>query len=609
LLDLPTFMTIARSQCLAPLIVCLSLIGAGCGESIPTWEVLRVGSEGERVELDREVRIALPASGLELIELPEGEDCSLHLGYGMRSKGPTAEFEVALVTADGQRKLLHRGLPPGFGQNWTDVRVEIPSTSGHRLSLSTKPALAKRVVWSRPYLSCRASSRERPLRNVVLVSLDTLRADRIGAYGNPHGMTPNLDGFASQATSFEHAYAHFPNTLGSHASLFTGRYPSQHGLKTSYLNAFGPEVTSLARAFEGSGYATAGFTENAFVSSDFGFGFGFERYHNGPENDPDERFPGRSEATFQRGIEWLEQRPKAPFFLFLHTYDVHQPYMPKGARIEQVMADQGAEYEGRFEKYCGGLVEIAYNARTLELGEEDLRQIERLYDAEVVELDAQVGQLLSELKRLDLDASTLVVLLSDHGEEMNEHGLIGHGESLFDEVMRVPLMFRLPGVVPAAKRVAPRIGLIDVGPTIAELAGIDPPFAPGPQRSRASWILGEPDASEAGPVFAELSKSTSACEGEERGSFRTCAVDLLSIRDAEYTYLHAATTGEEMLFRFPADSAEQHDVAAELPEVAARYRQLADDYRAQMRQSKPATREVDIDPSTRDKLKALGYAE
>ena len=313
--------------------------------------------------------------------------------------------------------------------------------------------------------------------------------------------------------------------------------------------------------------------------------------------------------TFQRGIDWLEQRPKAPFFLFLHTYDVHQPYFPKSERIDQLMERQGAEYEGRFEKYCGSLVEIAYNARTLELDEEALRQIERLYDAEVVELDAQVGHLLAELKRLGLEESTLVVLLSDHGEEMNEHGLLGHGESLFDEVLRVPLMFRLPGVVPAGKRVTPRVGLIDVGPTIAELAGIDPPFAPGPQRDRAAWLLGEPDASQAGPVYAELSKSTSACEGEERGSFRTCAADLLSIRDAEYTYLHAATTGKEMLFRFPADSAEQHDVAAELPDVAARYRKLADDYRAQMNSSKPATRAVEIDATTRDKLEALGYAE
>jgi len=579
-------------------------IAAACSPGDGPGVVQRLGPPHLEVrEIDREVREVLPSNPSQRLAARLDASCSIHLGYANGASQGTLSFSVAFSHEDDSTTNGYSGSSQG-GQGWTDARIALPPAGATGLVLAITGEAAESGAWSRPLAVCPAGRGLGERRNVILISLDTLRADRLGSYGNPDGLTPSLDRIVAEGTLFDHAYAHFPSTLSSHASLFTGQYPSQHGVGMNLLE-LGREVETLAPAFARHGYTTAAFTENAFVSSDFGFNLGFDSYHNGPAT---KGRAGEAGRTFERGIEWLERRPDAPFFLFLHTYEVHVPYAPEPATLSTVMEDQAVEYEGRFSSQCGGLVPIAYNSGRIVLSAADRLQIERLYDAEVVELDRQVGELFRQLERLGLLESTLVALFSDHGEAFYEHGLMGHGTSLYEEVMRVPLILHLPGVVPAAQHIGPRVGLIDLGPTLAELAGIGPVLESSPGRSRAGWVLGSP-IEPAGPVFSELDASPAACAEQKPGEFTLCPYDGVSVRDEEYTYIQSRAHDEEFLYAFRSDGAEQSNIASQLPEVTSRYRKLSDEFRERVKSQHLETERPELHPTTQQNLRKLGYIE
>jgi arylsulfatase A-like enzyme len=580
-------------------------IAAGCSPGDGLGIVQRLGPRDLEVrEIDREVREVLPSDPAQRLAAQLDASCSVHLGHAHGASEGTLTFSVAFSQGDDSAPSNSYSGSSHGGQGWTDARIAVPPAGATGLILTIAGEGAEGGVWSRPLAVCPASRQRGERRNVILISLDTLRADRLGSYGNPNALTPSLDRIVAGGTLFEHAYAHFPSTLSSHASLFTGQYPSQHRVGMNLLE-LRRELETLAPAFARQGYTTAAFTENAFVSSDFGFNIGFDSYHNGAAT---KGRPGEAGRTFARGIEWLERRPDAHFFLFLHTYEVHVPYAPEPEALSTVMENQAAEYSGRFASQCGGLVPIAHNSGRIVLSAADRLQIERLYDAEVVELDRQVGELFRQLERLVLLESTLVVLFSDHGEAFYEHGLMGHGTSLHEEVMRVPLILHLPGVVPGAQRISPRLGLIDLGPTIAELAGIGPVLEQSPGRSRAAWVLGG-RIDPAGPVFSELDASPAACAEQEPGQFTICPYDGVSVRDEEYSYIQSRVHDEEFLYAFSSDAAEQRNIAAQLPEVTARYRKLSDDFRARVKSPHLEVERPELHPTTQENLRALGYLE
>jgi arylsulfatase A-like enzyme len=295
--------------------------------------------------------------------------------------------------------------------------------------------------------------------SVVLVSLDTLRADRVGPRPDGSTLTPHLDTLAARGARFTHASSTSSWTLPAHVSIMTGQHPVVHGVLDGDRRIDPRHSSLLARRFQARGYATAAFTAGAFVDPRFGFGEGFDAYS---VRDPcglarDAAAPGAArdaevDATPRRAFSWLRRHADAPFFLFLHTYFVHEY--------------EDAAHEGQDAERCA-LLACATARDPVAVAE-----LARRYDACVREVDRDfVGPLLELLDELRLGERTIVAVVSDHGEEFLEHGGFRHGLTLHDEVGAVALLLAGPGVPRGATRADP-VSLVDVAPTLARLAGL-----------------------------------------------------------------------------------------------------------------------------------------
>lgn len=282
-------------------------------------------------------------------------------------------------------------------------------------------------------------------RNVLLVSIDTLRADHLGCYGATAIETPAIDRLAEEGVRFERAFTSAPLTLPAHWTIHTGREPWRHGVVD---NGMAPsaavtareELPTLAERFASSGYDTAAFVAAFVLHRSFGLDRGFATYDDGPAADAALEQPFHATAPADervgRALAWLRQERHRPFFLWLHLFDPHAPYAPPPA------------------------------FRTLYPG--------RPYDGEVAFVDSQIARLLAALDRLGERERTIVVLLADHGESLGEHGEETHGVLLYDATLRVPLIVRAPGQVPSGTVRHDPVTLADVAPTVLGLAGLAP---------------------------------------------------------------------------------------------------------------------------------------
>jgi arylsulfatase A-like enzyme/Flp pilus assembly protein TadD len=278
-----------------------------------------------------------------------------------------------------------------------------------------------------------------PLRTgrvpVILISVDTLRSDRLPAYGYDAVETPHLDRLAADSVLFERAYSHYPMTLPSHSSMLTGKLPPDHGVRDNRGYRLGDDVPTLASTLSEAGYATGGVVSSSVLRRQTGIGHGFEFYNDTVGGGHDENlrvFPQRPGArTIAIAEEWLDGLPPdEPFFLFLHLFEPHTPY------------DAPEPFRSRFADP---------------------------YDAEVAYTDELVGGVLDDLVRRGLYDDALILFVSDHGEGLGDHGETEHGLLLYREALQVPLMIKLPGGARAGERVATPVGLIDLMPTVLDL--------------------------------------------------------------------------------------------------------------------------------------------
>ncbi len=593
----------------------LSLLLPGCTPQPPDQsfhEVRRLGRAAENVLIDRESRHVLESKAVHEIGVSNAAGCVLELGYGSTGSG---QYEVHAMALTEEGDIVNLLSDKAASGSWRDRRIELNRSDIKTLRLETKLAPAKQAGaaapkprWSRPLLYCPAAPGKAKPNNVLLICLDTLRADRLGSYGNALDLTPNIDKLAREGTLFEHGYAQFPNTLASHATMFTGYYPTQHGLLPGTIAGISADELTLARIFAEHGYRTVAYTEDAYVGSTFGFGAGFDQFHDGPETKAKEQFPGHAAETFARASKWLRERPDTPFFMFLHTYEVHAPYLPDRGRIKVVQQRAGFDYSGKFKFKFESLFELSYNRGRLKLTNEDLQQISYLYDAELMKLDEEVGRFRSLLERLGILDSTLVVIVSDHGEEFSEHGFLGHGETLHTQALHVPMIMRLPGSVAAGMRVGSRVGLIDLAPTLAELSGIDSRMKERPARSLLPLMTGADQGERR--VFSQLNASRDSCKDWKVDDFKTCPYDGVALRDNTHTYIRAEVSGDEELYDTRIDPQELNDIAGEAPaHVIADYAQVVARFRESLAKGSLASVPIKVDLSTEDKLKALGYVE
>jgi hypothetical protein len=305
-----------------------------------------------------------------------------------------------------------------------------------------------------------------PARGVVLISIDALRADTLGLYGSPRPTSPFLDALARRALVFDNAFCQIPSTLPSHLSMFTGLYPSEHDVFPP-SDVLSSEIPTLPELFRAAGFRTFGHSEGGYVMGGYGFARGFEAWSDSPYTDDRD-----IERTFQRGLDDLATVGEGErFFLFLHTYSVHDPYDPPAEYRARFWP--GPPPPGAFE--ATGPNFAAHNSQLLDAPPAAAAYYRALYEAGVAYMDDVMARFFDELERLGLDDDTLVVFTSDHGEEFLDHGRYVHTQA-YPETLRVPLLVVHPGLE-RGRRVARIVELIDLLPTLAELTGLAPPDA------------------------------------------------------------------------------------------------------------------------------------
>jgi len=344
-------------------------------------------------------------------------------------------------------------------------------------------------------LGCARPPTDRP--NIIIVLVDALRPDHLGCYGYRLPTSPAIDAFSTEGVVFTEAVSVADWTKPAVPSLLTSLYPSQHGVFEGSASDTEGKVTSdilgeslvtLGEMLQGAGYATAAFVMNAQLKGFLGFQQGFELFAEDL---------GEASQIIARFLAWLDDRPgDRPFFVYLHFLDVHWPYTPP------------PPYDTMFGDYTSQLDLAAHDPKALRqrindgeltLAATDVLHLASQYDGEIRAFDDQFAELYATLKRRHLLEHTWIVLTADHGEEFYEHGKIGHGNSLYEELLRVPLVIRGPSATPGA-RVSTPVSLIDIVPTALDVAGL--PLAPSLMgRSLRRGLEG--GALDRRPTFAE----------------------------------------------------------------------------------------------------------
>ncbi|MEM7307817.1 MAG: sulfatase [Planctomycetota bacterium] len=487
-----------------------------------------------------------------------------------------AALEVELA-ADGEAPRREALSPSSDG-----VRLLLPGARYLRLSLRVASG-AEPLTLVNPRIegpAGEAADEPRDARPVpvLLYDIDTLRADHLGCYGGEGGLTPHLDAFARDAVVFRAARASSSWTRPAVGSLFTGRYPPEHGA-TDGLQALPPAAETLAELLGRAGYRTGAVVTNANVSQRFGFQQGFASFDYLREDLSDPRVHQPASLVHERALAFLRAGPAAtPVFLYVHPCDPHGPYAPPDDERERFAAGVAAPEVGSFE-----------NLRALNRGEVEVTasltdDLRALYAAEVAYTDAQFGALVAGLRELGLYDRMLLVVTADHGEEFGEHGRFEHGKTLYEEQLRVPLIVKLPG----ARAGGTERGVaehVDVLPTVLGELGLALPrgvagrdlFGPGAERERTQLAFLDHDGH----------RVRSVVRGDDK---------LLHTPDEEPAW---------RLFDLAADPGETRDLAAERP-VAAGYLRAA--LRARMAAlAPPAAESVELDPEMEATLRSLGY--
>ncbi len=424
--------------------------------------------------------------------------------------------------------------------------------------------------------------------NVILISVDTLRADHLGCYGYPKPTTPRIDAFRRDAALFEQAIAHAPSTLASHASIFTSLLPSHHG--ASAANSFGvdPEAITLTEILKAEGYATASFNGGIQLDPIYGLDRGFDVYRAARPSvasadllvDPVDMFDHAVDEAIN-WIETVETNRHEGFFLFLHTYELHHPYTPKPEALESI----GAEYDGSLPKHISVDLLMRINDGDVELETGDLEHIISTYDAELRSVDTAFGRLIDFLREEELYDDTIIVFTSDHGEEFGERGFVGwHSHTLYDELLRVPLLVKLPGAAHAGASVEEQVRGIDIAPTILAALGLDAPAG-----FEGVSLLGPLSGSGSVPEHAVSRKDVVITD------------DFASVRTPDWKWFrgslfHLASDPEEATEVSGANMDTGEALSAKLEELSAT-------------RPRPAPHKVVPDEELLNQLRSLGYVK
>jgi arylsulfatase A-like enzyme len=420
---------------------------------------------------------------------------------------------------------------------------------------------------------------------LIIIDIDTLRADHLGCYGYHRPTSPNIDEFAEQSVLFEWAFSQAPNTPPSQTSILSGLYPGTHGMIFDE-DRVPDEANMLAEVLAEHGFTTAGFHDGGYMSNTFNIGQGFTIYDNN-------RGQGLA-AIGPKVFDWLRAHHSEDFLLLVHTYDTHTPYAPPPpfdeAFVEGVpepspgfVPDVEQMEAVRLSKYTDELRTLADN---------DLAWAISRYDAEIQYVDAWFGEFMALVRELNLDERATIVVISDHGEEFQEHGSVLH-EKLYATVTRIPFLIRFPGGG-ITRRVGEPVEGLDLMPTLLDISGCPiPPEVQG--ESLVPVIRGLPDPGEH-HAFSE-----SPYFGERR---------VITSYDWRFFYTHSNDSIE--LYRYREDPLEQDDLSqsneSDIDGLRERLLDWDQNVRVPLITQVAASRE-ELDAATREQLEALGYIQ
>jgi arylsulfatase A-like enzyme len=463
-------------------------------------------------------------------------------------------------------------------------------------------------------------------RNILLITIDTLRSDRVGAYGNPRVRTPTLDRLAQEGVLFSDANAQIPSTLPSHASILTGRYPTGHGVHDNGVYTLAPSETTLAEILTEAGFATGAFVSAFVLDRRFGIDQGFATFGDrmeDPLRDGASALPAeareknpvaawwidtwygpyqrRGESTVREATRWLDSLAApdaAPFFLWVHLFDPHEPYAPPApfARIHD------PSYAGAMD----GTGETFHReSEAGRVSERDIEHMRSRYDAEVAYADRCLGELLDALAARGLLSQTLVAVTADHGEGLGEHDYyFEHGSRLWEPLLRVPLVLCGPGA-PSGRVIDGRVRSVDIAPTLLAPIGIAHPAAID---GRSLWPRIRGDGSEI----------SSYAETQCRQQAMPVAESVRALSSGRWKLLVSSPRGPSdaaappriELFDLSVDAGETRSVAVERKRVADELlAQLVEIARSEPSDSARGISTQAMDEETIAKLRALGYVK
>lgn len=394
--------------------------------------------------------------------------------------------------------------------------------------------------------------------NIILITIDTLRADHVGCYGDRSAATPNIDALARTGARFTHAYTPVPITLPAHASLLTGTFPMATGMHDFTTNKLPSSAVTLTKVLRDNGFTTAAFIASAVLDSRFGLNQGFDTYYDYFDFRQLRRsnfgqLERRGDVVVDEALSWLKLNPRQPFFLWVHLYDPHHPYTPP------------EPYASRFRASP--------------------------YDGEIAFADAQVGRLFAYLQERRIYENALIVLASDHGEGLGEHGEKTHGFFIYNSTLHVPLIFKIPGAAPRV--VEEDVSLVDVMPTILQALKLRIPSAVQ-GRSLMSPILGRSSGASSN-LYAETYLPLLHFHWSQ----------LRALQSRGWKYIEAP---KPELYEVRNDPGERKNLLAGR---GARAREMRERLHGLMRRYTPAAGpevgQVLTDPALYDRLRALGY--
>jgi arylsulfatase A-like enzyme len=456
------------------------------------------------------------------------------------------------------------------------------------------------------------------LPNILLIVMDAVRAKNLSCYGYYRPTSPNLERFARRCVIYDTAISPGGWSLPAHASIFTGLYPSRHGAHEQYKH-LRAEFPTMAELLCARGYRTLAFCYNAYVSPATGLARGF-----GSFNQPFDRIPhpirrlaGKAESGLallrgmrDSGARYINRQVRAalsrlqgdkqPFFLFVHYGEPHAPYRPPRRYNRYLPRDISLKRAGQVNQD-----QWAYLARQVSMDKEDFEILTALYDAEITYLDSRIAEVLNWLETWDILDQTMVIVTADHGENIGEHGLMGHQYCLYDTLLHVPLLVHYPKGVTAPGRVSHQVQTLDLLPTVLAMLGDTSSEAYCSLQGYDLLSSTRHDFAVAEWARPNLDRFHRRYPGIDVSIYDR-SIKMVRTNHLKYIW---SSDGAHELYNLQNDPGETHNIQAECPTLAQNLDRLLTTWRTSFEVANLPDKAPEFDQEVRNRLRALGYLE